>query len=148
MTTRQKWNKYIACGFNGDNIDYYNNLIMEIEQELPFKNEKEHQKWLDMGMTWTGEIEWLRLTEKILERLNTHAYRIGLKMDTTILINGEPYELPKDYWLTMKKEPNENERFLKIEGRNLMQAKLALEILKNVKLRYHIDIDLSDIVVE
>lgn len=67
-TTKEKWDEYINNGFNGDNVEYYNNLIQEIENELPFKNQQEHDKWLDMGMSWNGEQEWLDMTEEIISR--------------------------------------------------------------------------------
>lgn len=69
-TTRSKWNRYFNHIGDGNprTIDKYNALIGEIESELPFADEKEHQKWLDLGSTWSGEEEWPTLTEKLLYR--------------------------------------------------------------------------------
>ena len=66
-TTRSKWNRYLKNGFKGTNVDKYNALIGEIESELPFESEEQHQKWLDLGSTWTGEDEWPSLTESLLK---------------------------------------------------------------------------------
>lgn len=65
-STRAKWDKYIKNGFKGTRTDYYNKLLEEIESELPFENEEEHKKWLDLGSTWMGEDEWPNLTEKLI----------------------------------------------------------------------------------
>lgn len=68
-TTRSKWNRYLKNGFSGNprTTDKYNRLIEEIESELPFESEEQHQKWLDLGSTWSGEDEWPSLTEKLLK---------------------------------------------------------------------------------
>lgn len=70
-STRDKWNRYMKNGFSGNTrtIDKYNKLIEEIESELPFANEEEHKKWLDLGSTWSGQAEWPELTETLLARL-------------------------------------------------------------------------------
>ena len=65
-----KWNEYITNGFSGENTEYYNNLLVEIEKEMPFESKEEHQEWLNIGATWNGEPEWLKMTENIIERLN------------------------------------------------------------------------------
>ena len=72
-TTRSKWNRYLKNGFSGNprTIDKYNALIGEIESELPFENEEQHQKWLDLGSTWMGEPEWPEMTEKLLTKLES-----------------------------------------------------------------------------
>lgn len=72
-TLKEKWEDYIENAFSDENsdeegIEKYNKLIEEIEQEMPFESEEEHKKWLDMSSTWTGEQEWLDLTEKIIAR--------------------------------------------------------------------------------
>lgn len=66
-TTRSKWNRYFKNGFNGRNPEKYNKLLGEIESELPFESEEQHQKWLDLGSTWMGEDEWPTLTETLLK---------------------------------------------------------------------------------
>lgn len=68
-TTRSKWNHYFKHIGDGNprTVDKYNRLIEEIESELPFENEEQHQKWLDLGSTWMGEEEWPNLTESLLK---------------------------------------------------------------------------------
>lgn len=68
-TTRSKWNRYFKHIGDGNprTIDKYNALIGEIESELPFENEEQHQKWLDLGSNWNGEDEWPTLTETLLK---------------------------------------------------------------------------------
>ena len=69
-STRSKWNRYFKHIGDGNprTVDKYNKLIEEIESELPFENEQEHQKWLDLGASWKGEDEWPQLTESIIAR--------------------------------------------------------------------------------
>jgi hypothetical protein len=68
-TTRSKWNRYFKHIGDGNprTVDKYNALIGEIESELPFENEEQHQKWLDLGSNWNGEDEWPTLTETLLK---------------------------------------------------------------------------------
>lgn len=70
-STRAKWDKYFRHIGDGNprTIDKYNRLLGEIESELPFENQKEHDKWLDLGSTWTGEEEWPNMTEEIIGRI-------------------------------------------------------------------------------
>lgn len=70
-STREKWNKYLKYGLRGTNPKKWNSTIEEIESELPFANEIEHQKWIDLGSLWKGEPEWLNLTEELLKRQET-----------------------------------------------------------------------------
>ena len=72
-TTRSKWNRYFKHIGDGNprTVDKYNALIGEIESELPFENEEQHQKWLDLGSNWNGEDEWPNLTEKLLTKLES-----------------------------------------------------------------------------
>lgn len=67
-TLRDRWNNYLDNGFLGDNVDYWNNEAVEIEKQLPFKDQPEHDKWLNMGATWMGEPEWLNMTDELLKR--------------------------------------------------------------------------------
>lgn len=72
MTTREKWDRYNKIGYTGDpkDIDESNQLMIEIEEELmPYMSDEEHEKWADMGATWTGEPEWLDKTEEYLKRV-------------------------------------------------------------------------------
>lgn len=71
-TTRQKWDMWLKNSFNGDDPTYYNRIYGEIEDELPFETEEEHQNWLTQGDTWMGEPGWLDLTNKILKRGEEH----------------------------------------------------------------------------
>lgn len=71
-TTRQKWDMYMKNSWNGDDPAYYNRIYGEIEDELPFETQEEHDTWLDKGSTWMGEPEWPALTEKILKRGEDH----------------------------------------------------------------------------
>ncbi len=69
LPLRDRWNRYINEGIgSGENIDYWNNEIMDIEKQLPFKDQPEHDKWLNMGATWMGEPEWLNMTDELLKR--------------------------------------------------------------------------------
>lgn len=90
-TTRSKWNRYLKNGFSGRAIDKYNKLIQEIESELPFANEIEHQKWLDLGSNWNGEEEWPNLTEELLKRQESPSPFSEIKY------NGRTYKRGEDY---------------------------------------------------
>lgn len=92
-TTRSKWNRYLKNGFSGNSrtIDKYNKLIQEIESELPFANEIEHQKWLDLGSTWMGGEEWPTLTEELLKRQESPSPFSEIKY------NGKTYKRGEDY---------------------------------------------------
>lgn len=74
-TTRSKWNRYFKHIGDGNSrtVDKYNALIGEIESELPFESEEQHQKWLDLGSTWMGEDEWPALTESLLKTAEKYA---------------------------------------------------------------------------
>lgn len=68
---RDRWNRYLDKGIGaGENIDYWNKEIEDIESKLPFENDEEHKKWLDLSATWKGEPEWPELTNKILDRID------------------------------------------------------------------------------
>lgn len=69
---RDRWNKYIKYGIgSGTNVDKWNKEIEEIESQLPFADQKEHDRWLDLGVAWKGEPEWLDLTDELLKRAET-----------------------------------------------------------------------------
>lgn len=65
---RNRFNKWLENYEKGENTDYWNDEIQEIENLMRFKNQEEHNKWLDLGSTWMGEPEWINLTNKILSR--------------------------------------------------------------------------------
>ena len=69
-TTRSKWNRYFKHIGDGNprTIDKYNKLLGEIESELPFKDQAEHDHWLDLASLWKGEDEWPTLTEELIKR--------------------------------------------------------------------------------
>lgn len=92
-TTRSKWNRYFKHIGDGNprTVDKYNALISEIESELPFANEIEHQKWLDLGSNWNGEEEWPNLTEELLKRQESPSPFSEIKY------NGKTYKRGEDY---------------------------------------------------
>ncbi len=69
MNLIDKVNNYFNnYAFNDEaNIETSNKMLESIEKELIFKNEKEHQKWLDVVACGTGE-EIEQLTKKIAIR--------------------------------------------------------------------------------
>lgn len=69
-TLRHKWNRYMKNGFTGNprTIDKYNKLFGEIESELPFVDQKEHENWSNLASLWKGEAEWPQLTEELISR--------------------------------------------------------------------------------
>lgn len=69
-TLRQRYNDYLRNGFSGKNTDKWNKEIEFIESKLPFKDEQEHQKWLDMASNWKGEPEWINMTNELIDRYN------------------------------------------------------------------------------
>lgn len=69
-TLRQRYNEYLKNGFSGKDIDKWNEEIEFIESKLPFKDEQEHQKWLDMASNWKGEPEWINMTNELIDRYN------------------------------------------------------------------------------
>lgn len=54
--------------FNGNvDVDKANSMLEDIEKDLPFRDEQEHQRWIDVVTTGTGEqIE--ELTKEIANR--------------------------------------------------------------------------------
>ena len=53
-----------------ENIERSNKAIIEIEKLLPFKDEKEHEEWLDKTSTWTDFDEYEKFNFNIAKRLN------------------------------------------------------------------------------
>lgn len=82
-STKSKWDRYFKHIGDGNprTVDKYNKLIQEIESEMPFENEDEHKKWLDLGSTWTGESEWPDMTEKIIARLDVDDFEAPEDID-------------------------------------------------------------------
>ena len=66
---RERWNRYIDEGIgSGEDTDYWNQEIIDIESQLPFKDDEEHKRWSDQAATWMGEPEWLNLTDELIKR--------------------------------------------------------------------------------
>lgn len=72
-STRQKWNNYFKHMGDGNpnTIDKYNKLLGEIESELPFKNDVEHDQWSQMLEVYKGEPEFDNMMEEILKRTDS-----------------------------------------------------------------------------
>ena len=78
---KKQWADYIENAWNEnteDHIDKYNNLLIEIESQLPFKDRAEHDLWLDLGDTYMGDDKWLDLTKKIISRLHHNYYIVAM----------------------------------------------------------------------
>lgn len=65
---KEQWENYLDNGFNGELNDYWKSELEEIENKLPFKNKSEHDHWLQLGLTWNGESEWLEFTDELIQR--------------------------------------------------------------------------------
>ena len=66
---RERWNDYIDFGIgDGERPEMWNDEIIDIEKQLPFKDQAEHDLWLNRGSAWKGEPEWLDQTEELLTR--------------------------------------------------------------------------------
>lgn len=97
-STRSKWNRYFKHIGDGNprTIDKYNRLIEEIEGELPFANEAEHQKWLDLSASWNGEQEWPKLTEKALKRIDDYSLEPSQIRELKEKFKGKDYDTAID----------------------------------------------------
>lgn len=65
---RSRWDKYLKYGFRGANPERWNKEIEDIESQLQFANDEEHDKWLQMSDIWKGESEWPDMTSEIISR--------------------------------------------------------------------------------
>ena len=65
---RERWNKYFKYGMRGTNVDKWNKELEDIENELQFNDDEEHDKWLQMSDIWKGESEWPDMTSEIISR--------------------------------------------------------------------------------
>jgi len=61
----KRWSKLVCR----DQNEVANNLIGEIEKELPFKDQEEHQKWLDCLFTFKFWEDFEGMTLNIINRL-------------------------------------------------------------------------------
>lgn len=120
-STRSKWNRYFKHIGDGNprTVDKYNRLIEEIESELPFENEQEHQKWLDQSATWNGGPEWTDLTENLLQRAEATPLKHSAREFDEIL-KGNPYAKGIDW----------------DEGMDYLREKLGVNIPENVSQLY------------
>lgn len=101
-STRSKWNRYFKHIGDGNprTVDKYNRLIEEIESEMPFENDDEHKKWLDLGASWKGEPEWLDLTENLLQRGEAQPLNYGAS-DIDEILKNNPYAKDLDWGTSM-----------------------------------------------
>lgn len=71
-TLKERWDDYINYGLPHGSERYpelWNDEIIQIEKQLPFKDQEEHDKWANQAATWMGEPEWLDLTNEIIKRV-------------------------------------------------------------------------------
>lgn len=69
---RERWNNYFdysGLGGESDEIDFWNNELIDIENQLPFKNQKEHNVWTDLSDEYSGGEDLPNLTSAILSRI-------------------------------------------------------------------------------
>lgn len=65
------WERYVSlldAPQNGKTIDKENKLLEEIEKALPFKDQQEHQKWLEVSETFKFWEDFEELTLSIINR--------------------------------------------------------------------------------
>lgn len=117
LTTKEKWDKYNKIAFTGDvdDIDNANELLSQIENELPFKDEKEHQKWLDLVSEDMGEGKVEALTEEILARKKESKKQ---KLTSRDIPNVEDDLVSKDGNITLKEWFGKNSHQLQGEQEN------------------------------
>lgn len=150
MTIRQKWEKYLSALFTGE-TELANELIQEVENALPFKDKKEHEKWLAMGENWSGEKDWLKFTEKLLKRLDKVLYKVFIPKYTKCIVNvwgrDLEYFIENDHWATIKDQENASDSYIQILAIPIMQKQIAKEIFKEERMFKKVDICKSDIQV-
>ena len=91
------WSKLMNSPQDEDTIETENQIILEIEDILPFATEDEHEYWLDKGATFKFFEDFEDLTFKIADRLR------GKKVDPI------EYTYETDGEVTIKKSPNPKE---------------------------------------
>lgn len=84
MTIRELWNYYFENIGTGEDVEYFNNLLNNIEQLLPFESVEEHNKWLDMMATWNGEPELEEFMEELLKRTELKEIAYSMENKTTL----------------------------------------------------------------
>lgn len=135
MTIRQTLSNYLISEMTNEE------LFTELSNSLPFKSQREHNKWLSLK----GTQQWLTMTEKVLKRANTQVYHVKLERGSRIEINGTGFYSFEDYYTSIKLEPNENHRFIKEQTIDHIRQQIATSILKNVKRWKDIGIDMADL---
>jgi len=71
-TLRERWDNYFNHGLgSGEDIDFWNNELIDIEQALPFKDDVEHDKWSQMLEVYKGEPEFDKFMGEILKRTDS-----------------------------------------------------------------------------
>lgn len=68
MKLYKKWKKYYLRDETQENIDKSNEAMIELEQAIPFKDEEEHNKWLDLGATFKFFEDFEEMTLSIIKR--------------------------------------------------------------------------------
>ena len=64
----KRYSKLVGSDQSEKVIDEENELIGEIEEKLPFKDEEEHQRWLDILFTYKFWEDFEEMTLMIIER--------------------------------------------------------------------------------
>lgn len=65
---KTRFNKWLKGQSTGNNPEKWNKEIGEIEKLLPFKDQEEHNKWLQLGSTFTDPSEYQTFTHGIIDR--------------------------------------------------------------------------------
>lgn len=68
MKLYKKWKKYYLKEETQRNIDISNNAMVELEKVMPFKDEEEHDNWLDLGATFKFFEDFEEMTLSIIKR--------------------------------------------------------------------------------
>lgn len=89
---RERWNRYLDNGFDGDDTDYWNDEIIDIESQLPFISRAEHDDWLHQGSIWKGEPGWPALTDKILKRIDKYGLDPNQIKELQSTFKGKDYD--------------------------------------------------------
>ena len=72
-TLREQWDSWKRMKDTGSDysIKKNNRLLNAVAEGIkPYVSPEEHDKWLDDGMAWKGEPQWLDDTEKYLKRID------------------------------------------------------------------------------
>lgn len=64
----ERYSKLVESNQEQENIEEENKLIDQLERNLPFKNQEEHEKWLDIMATYKFWEDFEELTLEIINR--------------------------------------------------------------------------------